>query len=394
MKKVGIVSCYFKDNYGSMLQAYATKKILDNNNIPNETITIGGNKDFKKGKLKYYITQIFNFSFIKTKFGMIKFKFDKIFNKELKKSVAIRTNKYKEFRKEFNMSVPTTTYEDLTRLSKENYSDVVVGSDQLWLPVNVVADYYTLNWVPDNINKISYATSFGVSTVPKKYKELYEKFLKRINHLSVREDTGVKLVKELANKKATLVCDPTILLTKKEWEEIATPKRIIKDKYILCYFLGKNIEHRKFAERLKKETGYKIVSLNHADEYVKYSDIYADIIPYDIGPKEWINLIKNAEYVCTDSFHGTVFSLLFNKIFFDFRRHSAKNKNSTNSRIDSLLKVAGVSKERILTGTEDVNYVLKYKIDFKTVNKNIDKFRKESKEWLLNALSEGDTSEK
>lgn len=394
MKKVGIVSCYFKDNYGSMLQAYATQKILDNNNIPNETITIGGNKDFKKGKLKYYITQMFNFSFIKTKFGMIKFKFDKSINKKLKKNVAIRTNKYREFRKEFNMSVPTTTYEDLTKLAKENYSDVVVGSDQLWLPVNVVADYYTLNWVPDNINKISYSTSFGVSTIPKKYTELYKSFLKRINHLSVREDTGVKLVNSLSDKKAELVCDPTLLLTKKEWEEIATPKRIIKDKYILCYFLGKNIEHRKFAERLKKETGYKIVSLNHADEYVKYSDVYADITPYDIGPKEWINLIKNAEYVCTDSFHGTVFSLLFNKMFFDFRRYSEKNKNSTNSRIDSLLKVAGVNKERILTGTENIKKVLKYKIDFKLVNKNLNKFRKQSKEWLLNTLSEGDTIEK
>lgn len=394
MKKVGIVSCYFKDNYGSMLQAYATEKILDNNNIPNETITIGNNKDFKKGKFKYYITQIFNFSFIKTKFGMIKFKFDKIINKQLKKSVATRTNKYREFRKEFNMSVSTTTYKDLTELANKKYSDIIVGSDQLWLPVNVVADYYTLNWVPDNINKISYSTSFGVSTVPKKYTELYKSFLKRINHLSVREDTGVKLVKSLSNKKAELVCDPTLLLTKKEWEEIATPKRIIKDKYILCYFLGKNIEHRKFAERLKKETGYKIVSLNHADEYVKYSDTYADITPYDIGPKEWINLIKYAEYVCTDSFHGTVFSLLFNKMFFNFRRHSEKNKNSTNSRIDSLLKVAGVSKERILTGTEDIKKVLKYKIDFKIVNKNMNKFRKDSKEWLLNALSEGDRSEK
>ena len=394
MKKVGIVSCYFKGNYGSMLQAYATKKILDNNDIPNETITISGNKDFKKGKLKYYITQIFNFSFIKTKFGMIKFKVDKILNKKLKKSVAIRTQKYKEFRKEFNMSVPTATYKDLTKLAKENYTDIIVGSDQLWLPVNVVADYYTLNWVPDDINKVSYATSFGVSKIPEKYNEKYKKFLQRINHLSVREDTAINLVKQIANKDAELVCDPTILLTRKEWEEVATPNRIIKDKYILCYFLGKNIEHRKFAERLKQETGYKIVSLNHADEYVKYSDIYADIIPYDIGPKEWINLIKNAEYVCTDSFHGTVFSLLYNKIFFDFRRHSAKNKNSTNSRIDSLLKVAGVKKNRILTGTENIKEVLNYKIDYKTVNKNISKFRNQSKEWLLNALSEGDNIEK
>lgn len=387
MKKVGIVSCYFKDNYGSMLQAYATKRILDNNNIPNETIAIGNNKDFKNGKLKYYITQIFNFSFIKTKFGMIKFKMDKILNKELKHNVAIRTKKYKEFRKEFNMSESTTTYKELTDLCQKKYSDVIVGSDQLWLPVNVVADYYTLNWVPDNINKVSYATSFGVSTIPEKYRPLYKSFLNRINHLSVREDTGVKLVKELSNKDAKLVCDPTLLLTRKEWEEVATPGRIIKDKYILCYFLGKNIEHRKFAERLKKETGYKIVSLNHADEYVKYSDVYADITPYDIGPKEWINLIKNAEYVCTDSFHGTVFSLLFNKEFFDFRRYNVKNKNSTNSRIDSLLKIVGINSERILSGAENIEDVLKYKIDFNTVNKKLDNFREQSKKWLFDSIN-------
>ena len=75
-KKVGIVSCYFKNNYGSMLKAYATKKVLDNNNIPNETINIEQNKDFKNGKLKYYLSQIFNFYFIKAKMGMVKLKFD------------------------------------------------------------------------------------------------------------------------------------------------------------------------------------------------------------------------------------------------------------------------------------------------------------------------------
>lgn len=387
MKKVGIVSCYFKDNYGSALQAYATKKILDNNNIPNETINIDSNKDFKKGKRKYYLSQIFNFSFIKSKLGMIKMKFDKKLNKELGKNIAIRTKKYMEFRKEFNLSRACTDYKGLTQLAEEKYSDVIVGSDQLWLPVNVVADYYTLNWVPDNINKISYSTSFGVSTVPKKYNDLYKNFLARLNHLSVREDSGVKLIKEISDIDAKLVCDPTLLLTKEEWEEVAIKDRIIEDKYILCYFLGNNIEHRKFVERLKKETGYKIVSLNHADEYVKYSDIFADITPYDIGPKEWINLIKNSEYVCTDSFHGTVFSLLFNKIFFNFRRHKNKNKNSTNSRLDSLLKIAEVSPERILTGTEVVAEVLKYKIDYSKVNKKINKFREDSKNWLLNSIT-------
>ena len=386
VKKVGLVSCYFKDNYGSLLQAYASKRILDNNNIPNETIAIEANKDFKKGKRKYYLSQIFNISFIKSKFGMVKLKLDKKLNKELNKNLLIRSKKFQEFKKEFNLSRSCTDYKGLAQLAEEKYSDVIVGSDQLWLPVNVVADYYTLNWVPNNINKISYATSFGVSEIPKKYTELYNKFLKRIKHISVREESGVKLIKDISNIDAKLVCDPTILLTKEEWEEVTPKERIVKDKYILCYFLGSNIAHRKFAERLKEKTGYKIVSLNHSDEYVKYSDVFADIIPYDIGPREWINLIKNAEYVCTDSFHGTVFSLIFNKIFFDFRRHSSKNKNSTNSRLDSLLNVAGIDNKRILTGEENIEEVLKYKIDFNKVNKNIDKFREESKKWLIDSI--------
>ena len=378
MKKVGIVSCYFKYNYGSQLQAYASKKILDNNKIPNETIAIESNRDFSKGKKKYYLTQIFNFNFIKSKFGMIKLKFDKKINKELGKNIAIRDKKYKEFKKEFNLSRSCTDYKGLTQLAKEKYSDVIVGSDQLWLPVNVVAD---------SVNKISYATSFGVSNIPPKYNEEYVKFLKRINHLSVREESGVKLIKDVANLDAKLVCDPTILLTKEEWEEVSTPNRIVEDKYILCYFLVSNILHRKFAEKLRKVTGCKIVSLNHADEYVKYSDQFCDIALYDIGPREWINLVKNADYVCTDSFHCTVFSILFNKIFFDFRRHSSKNKGSTNSRLDSLLNVAGISDERILTGEENIEQVLKYSIDYDVVNERINKFIEDSNEWLLNSLT-------
>lgn len=385
MKKVGIVSCYFKNNYGSMLQAYATKKILDNNNIPNETINIDNNIDFKKGKRKYYASQLFNFKFIKSKFGMIKLKLDKKIVKDLGKNIGIRDSKYEEFRKEFNLSISCPNYKSLSEIAESKYSDVIVGSDQLWLPVNVVSNYYTLNWVPDKINKISYATSFGISKIPDKYSDEYKKFLSRINHLSVREESGKKIC-DGYGITSKVVCDPTILLTREEWEQEAVQERIISDKYILCYFLGSNIEHRKFAEKLKEKTGYKIVSLNHADEYVKYSDTFADITPYDIGPREWINLIKNAEYVCTDSFHGTVFSLLFNKTFFDFRRYSESNKMSTNSRIDSLLDLAGVDKNRILTGNEDVDTVIKYKINYNKVNKNIDKIRQESKKWLMESI--------
>ena len=392
-KKVGIVSCYFKHNYGSMLQAFATQQFLDNIGIENETINIERNIDFAKGKKKYYITQITNLTFIKYKLGMVKLKFEKKKKKNLGKNITIRDKKFKEFETKFRLTKAYKTYQELTEKCKD-YSSVLVGSDQLWLPVNVVADYYTLNWVPDNVNKISYATSIGISSVPNKYKNNYKNFLNRIDNLSVRETTGVKLVSELSEKKATLVCDPTLLLTKQEWMKIQQEERIIKDKYILCYFLGSNIEHRKFAERLKEKTGYKIVSLNHLDEYVKYSDIFADETPYDIGPAEWINLIRNAEFVCTDSFHGTVFSLINNTKFFTFERYSSKNSNiSTNSRIYSLLEIVNL-KERILSGTEKVEDVLSYEIDFKEINKKLDKFRCESRYFLENALNKSKIQEK
>ena len=385
-KKVGIVSCYFKHNYGSMLQAYATQKILDDMNIENETINIDKNIDFSNGKKKYYMGQVFNFQFIKSKLGMIKLKLDKKINKNLGKNISIRDKKYEEFRKNFRLTEPYKTYAELNEKAEKDYSSVIVGSDQLWLPVNVVADYYTLNWVPEDVNKVSFSTSFGVSVIPEKYKEEYKKFLNRINYLSTREVAGQKIIKELTGRDAILVCDPTLLFNKNEWMSIQKEEPIIKGKYIFCYFLGKNIEHRKFAERLKEKTGYKIVSLNHADEYVKYSDMFADEAPYDVGPAEFLNMIRNAEYVCTDSFHGTVFSLINNVKFFTFRRYSNKSKVSTNSRIDSLLGIVNL-KERLINGDEDVEKEIEKKIDFENVNMKLEEFRNTSKEFLKNALS-------
>lgn len=387
MKKVGLVTCYFKSNYGSLLQAYATQKFLDSLKIENETINIDKNIDFKKGKRKYYTSQIFNFTFVKSKLGMIKLKFDKKVNKELGKNISIREKKFKEFRNQFRLTKELNTYAELKEYCK-NFDNVLVGSDQLWLPVNVVSDYYTLNWVPDEINKISFSTSFGISSIPEKYEELYKKFLNRINYLSTREESGKKIIKDLTGRDAKVVCDPTLLFNKEEWMDIQEKEAIIKEKYILCYFLGNSIEYRKFAERLKEKTGYKIISINHCDEYVKYSDVFADETPYDIGPAEFLNLIRNAEYVCTDSFHGTVFSLINNVKFFVFRRYNKKSKVSTNSRLDSLLETVNL-KERLLEGNEDIDKAIEMNIDFSNVNKKLEEFRSDSKEFLEKALNRG-----
>lgn len=384
MKKIGLVSCYFKDNYGSQLQAYASQKILENYGYKVETINVSKNKDFSKGKKKYYIGQIFNFNFIKTKFGMVKLKIDKKINKELRENINIRNKKYAQFKEVYNLTPAYESYKKLNEISRQ-YEAIVVGSDQLWLPVNVIADYYTLNWVPDDVKKISYSTSFGISTIPQKYREKYKTFLDRIDYISTREDVGQKIIKDLTDRNVQVVCDPTLLFNKEEWMSIQEEKPIYEEKYILCYFLGNSIEYRKFAERLKEKTKCKIVSLNHCDEYVKYSDIFADETPYDIGPSEFLNLIRNAEFVCTDSFHGTVFSLINNKKFFCFRRHNKKSKNSTNSRLDSLLSRVNLT-ERLLSGNEEIDKVLDMKINYDLVNNELESFRNDSKSFLENAL--------
>lgn len=383
--KVGIVSCYFKHNYGSMLQAYATQKILDDWKIPNETINLEKiEAEIAKGKRKYYRSQLFNFSLIKAKLGMVKLKlYCKFANGELGKNIQIRDRKFEEFVKNFKLSKAYEKMEDVCQ--EGNYTDVLVGSDQLWLPVNIVADYYTLNFVPEKVNKISFATSFGVSQIPEKYKKQYQTFLNRIEHVSVREDSGVKLVKELTGKEAKLVCDPTLLFNEEEWRSIQEEKRLMEEKYIFCYFLGKTVEYRKFAERLKEKTGLKIVSLNHLDEYVKYSDQFADSAPFDVGPSEFLNLIRNAEFVCTDSFHGTVFSLIHHKKFFVFRRYPNQSKVSTNSRLDSLLKIVGLT-DRMLEGTENVDEWMEKQIDYERVETKLEALREESKAFLRGAL--------
>ncbi len=353
--------------------------------IPNETINLQKlEQEIAKGKKKYYMSQLFNFSFIKAKMGMVKLKlYCKLANGELGKKIKIRDQKFEEFEKSFHLS---KAYEKMADVCTEgNYTDVLVGSDQLWLPVNIVADYYTLNFVPENVNKISFATSFGVSQVPEKYRTQYQTFLKRIEHLSVREDAGVKLVKELTGRDAKLVCDPTLLFDKDEWMAIQPKERLIQDKYIFCYFLGKTVEYRKFAERLKEKTGYKIVSLNHLDEYVRYSDKFADEAPFDIGPSEFLNLIRNAEFVCTDSFHGTVFSLINHKKFFVFRRYKKHSKVSTNSRLSSLLKIVNLS-DRMLEGEESVEDLVHKEINYEAVDQKLEEFRDESKAFLRGAL--------
>lgn len=390
MRKVAIVSCYFQHNYGSMLQAYATQMALDKMGYANETINVTGfNHEIQKAKMIYFVKASLTSDILLSKMGMaMNVVRRKISNDGYGTLSRQRNEKFDAFaRNNFRLSSAYHSKLELGQKCEENYSSVLVGSDQLWLPGNIAANYYTLNFVPDSINTIAYATSFGQSDLPKDSAVKARVFLNKIRHIGVREESGQKLVKELTGRNVPVVCDPTLLFTGEEWMAIQQEKPLIDGKYIFCYFLGNNPPHRDFAKRLREKTGYKIVALTHLDEFVKSDESYANETPYNIDPADFLNLIRNAAYVCTDSFHCSVFSILYRKSFFTFRRYNRNTKQSTNSRLDTLFNMTGV-KGRLLTGNEKIENCLKIETDYNEVHQKLDDVRKQSFEYLLTALKD------
>lgn len=390
MKKTAIVSCYFIYNYGSVLQAYATQKILDQFGIENETINVSGFlQSFRKAQYLYIIKSGITSELFRDRLGKAKNIFVKNFlHNQYTKNIEKRDIKFNQFIEEnINLSDIYLSLDELSKQCNTKYKAVLIGSDQLWLPANIAANYYTLNFVPEELNSVAYATSFGVASLPNNITESAKKFLSRIKHLSVREQAGQILIENITGRKVPIVCDPTLLFTGKEWLNVQNEEPVTNGFYIFCYFIGDSLAHREFACRMKKETGCKIVALTHIDYYIKNDEGYADETPYNIGPAEFINLIRNATYVCTDSFHCSVFSILYRKNFFVFHRYTQDTRYSTNNRLETLLNIVNIP-ERILEGHESIQSCLDMKIDYDSVNVKLDNIRQISFNYLKKALAD------
>lgn len=388
MKKIALVTCYFQHNYGSQLQALATQMICDKMGWPNETICIDGLKaEINKAKYKYFLSKIFDIQTVKDKMSTVRKFLAKKSKPEYARCLSLRDSLFLQFAQtKFRLS---PRYNGKTELGKHanEYSAFIVGSDQLWLPSNITADYYTLNFVPNGIGvrKVAYATSFGVSKLPKRQAKMAQQFLPLLDSIMVREESGKQLVKQLIGKDVNVVCDPTILFEAEDWAQILPKERRIQEPYILCYFLGNNPNQRNWAKQLSKETGCKIVQLPHLDEYVVSDEGFADYPLYDVDPTGFVALIRDAQYVLTDSFHCTVFSVLHKKPFFCFRRYNNNGTASTNGRLYSLLSAFEL-KDRLLTTQEDVSEFKNKPIDYSLTHQRISKLREESINLLKQAI--------
>lgn len=312
MKKIGIVTINDNNNYGNRLQCFALQEFIKKQGY--EAL----NLNFNKGNLKEYMKNIIKF-IINYKGERAKNKRRKIFNKFNKKYI----NYYKG-----------------NGIKNRDFSSFIVGSDQVWNPYfNTTNKNNFLTFAPKE-KKNSYAASFGISKLPYACRQKYYEYLQDFKNISVREESGSRIIVDLLDRKdVQVLLDPTMLLEDNEWSKLAKkPRYIPKRKYILNYFLGElSIERKKNINKFAEE---------HDCEIINILDINSEY--FISGPSEFLYLEKNAELICTDSFHSTVFAILFNRPFIVFDRED--KKASMNSRIETLLKKFKLE-NRIFYGT-------------------------------------------
>ena len=385
---VALVTCHDKRNFGSMLQAYATQAYLEVQGFDVRTIDKTGlDKAIEPGRMDYYRRHALDMQMYQEKAPFVgKIALQKV-DKKFGHEMGERRRAFDDFaHAHFHLTRKTFTFDELKELSRE-YDAVVVGSDQLWLPVNIGGDYFTLEWTDPSVRKVSYATSIGLSHLDEFYLGRMRDFLSSYQAISVREDSAAAIVEEAMGARPAVTCDPTILITAKQWLEVADESYagLPSEPYLLCYFMGDNPWQRQCAVRYARAHGLKIVAIAQNDVYIASDNEYADIYPWDAGPAQWLALFEHASFVCTDSFHGSVFSNLFQVPFVSFRRHAARSGQSTNSRIDTLLRVLGLS-ERICEADELFDSIAASPIDFGKSEEKLDAYRAESAAWLDKAL--------
>lgn len=249
---------------------------------------------------------------------------------------------------------------------------IIIGSDQVWnyrwLSVNELK--LRLGMFASSTQLLSYAASIGVEDIDRDVREIFKAAWSRIPHISVREDRAAELVKEISGRDATVVLDPTLMLTGKQWEEVFTDFIPEGDCYILTYFLGHpSNEQESVIQFYAKTLGARIRRINDC----------RDCATYCAGPAEFVELISKAQYVFTDSYHACCFSILFNKPFKVFNRGGFDGKKDMNSRMKTLFRLFELE-----DCMSDEWTLLEF--DWNRVNTLLARHRTKSRAWLENAL--------
>lgn len=377
--KIGILTIHSVNNYGAELQCCALYRKLQKMGYDAEVINflfgIHHDHDFTGEKLTVPI------SFkqrIKVKMLPV---VQDLFCLFYQKNKALRNKRFDEFHATYN-NLTKTVYPSVHSLNEANfdYDVLCIGSDQVW---NYEKGYslepFFACFDKKGTKKISYGSSIGLSKLSPEAEEVFKKELSGFASLSVREQQASELLKKLLNKDVDVVLDPTLILNSKEWLEVAKTDMCPKEKYVLVYIV--TIKPCNYvldvARKVAKERGLKIVRICR-DAYPEHSGSDVEEI-LTAGPSDFVGLFANAEFVVTNSFHGTVFSINFSKSFYSV----IKSQHSTNSRLTSILQKLALE-DRILPVGSPLPEITD--IDFTEPAKRLEAEREHSFEYIKKAL--------
>ena len=375
--KIGIITQPLECNYGGLLQNYALQKVL--RSLEHDVYTINRdscstNKSYcninLRWKIKRYIKKLIGWEYPLTR------KEYNILKQNCTNFVKENIRTIKLFNeKEANLNI-----------KKDKIHAYIVGSDQVWRPCysnNIYNDFLDFCQDIPNIKRIAYAASFGVSEWEFNTEQTKEcsRLAKLFNAISVREDSGIALCKEHLGVEAIHVLDPTLLLEKEDYiklvEKAGEP---VSNGDLFCYILDNNETIKDAIQDIEQELslkGFQIKAKNDKGTLKRGEDINDLIIP---SPTKWLRAFMDAEMVFTDSFHGCVFSIIFNKPFWVIG-----NKERGNARFDSLLRLFNLENRRI-----DINEInktdLTAPIDWKKVNTIKKEWQEKSLDFLKSNL--------
>lgn len=356
MKNIGIITIHSDTNYGAALQAYALNQKL---------------------RLSGYNSEVLNY--VKIPNSPRRYPFP--INVAYHLMDFPRFYRYRSFLKSSISKKSWHSIDDMMNEFNEPYDVLISGSDQVWNPtcgglVDKINPLYYLAFADKNkYKKVAYASSLGSYRFNDNEKKVLSPWFNEYSHLSTREFEGKEHLESFLDRKVKVVLDPTLLLDAKEWRTVMNPvRKMKKEKYVLVYYIDEIAECVEYARKVADKNGWRVAMMTNAARRFPGVDIN---IPF-VGPAEFLWLFENANYICTNSFHGTAFAVNFNKDFI-----SVIKRNSPQ-RAQTLLKNVGLE-ERLLT---DINQVDKLPIiiDWGLVNRKLENLRKDSINYLINAI--------
>ncbi len=366
--KVSLITMHKAINYGAVLQTYATVKYLENLNYDVEVIDYIPERFTKKNKYTYVNTKRNKSIFHKVIFILLCLPGRMIHNYIFENFI----------KKNFNITKDSYYYIDDLRKNTPEADIYLTGSDQVWNSdiEGKVDEAFFLDFVQEGVKKFSYAASFGKDNLEESEMAQIKYLLDKYDAISVREQSGLEILKSIGIKNGKQVLDPTLLLTRMEWEEKTAP-RLIKERYLLIYQLNTNNKLVKYANEIAKAKKLKVAKFGW--DYIKPKGININL-SYR-SPEEFLSAVKHSDFVITDSFHGIIFSLIYNKNFICMRPPNYAG------RLENILRKINLEKHLI---KEELNIdEVIAEIDYSLINNKLEKFRKESRLYLEEALKLG-----